>query len=177
MRRWSAIVALVVLGGTSGGAQAPLWHVDGGGTTLVEAWDRNESGEALAGAVVGVDRRVWKGLAIRSEGHLTHIEQTGRDAWLRGFTLGTRSRWSRTFGRPFVDLAFGWSHASHETPPRGTASNYLIVSGGGIEIPAGRLSLELGARWFHVSNNGRKGASRNPDIQALGCVIAVGWMR
>src|SRR5215208_4028921 len=100
MRRWSAIVALVVLCGTSGGAQAPLWHVDGGGTTLVEAWDRNESGEALAGAVIGLDRRVWKGVAIRSEGHVTHIEQAGRDAWLRGFTLGTRSRWSRTFGRP-----------------------------------------------------------------------------
>src|SRR5690349_13669603 len=174
MRRWSAIVALVVVSGTLGRAQQTPWHVDAGGMALAEAWDFNESDEALAGVVLGVDRRVWKGLAIRTEGNVTHIEQDGPDAWLRGVTLGTRGRWNRSFGRPFVDLAFGWSHASRETPPRGTASNYLIVSGGGIELPAGRISLELAARWFHVSNNGRRGRNHNPDIQSLGVVIAIG---
>ena len=52
----------------------------------------------------------------------------------------------------------------------------LIIAGGGIEIPTGQVSLELGARWFHMSNNGREGASRNPDIQSLGMIIAIGWM-
>ena len=176
MRRWPAIVALVVLSGTSGRAQSP-WHVDAGGMALVEAWDLNESGEALAGIVVGVDRRAWKRLAIRAETNVTRIEQDGPNPWLTGITLGTRARWNRSFGRPFADVAFGWSGATHETPRRGTASNYLIVSGGGIELPAGRISLELAARWFHISNNGRHGAARNPDIQSLGVVVAVGLVR
>jgi hypothetical protein len=174
-RWWSAIVALVVAGSVSSRAQASPWHVDTGGTALVEAWDLNESGESLAGVVIGGDRRIWKGLAIRSEGHLVHVEQEGPDAWLHGITIGTRGRWERPFGRAFVDLAFGWANASRETPPRGTTSNYLIISGGGIELPAGAVSLELGARWFHLSNNGREGARRNPDIQSLGMVIAIGW--
>src|SRR5262245_7674551 len=177
MRRRSAIVALVVVGGTSSRAQGPAWHVDLGGTALVEAWDLNESGESLAGIVFGGDRRVWKGLSIRTEGNLTHVEQEGRDAWVRGITLGTRGRWYRSFGRPFIDVAFGVSSATVETPPRGTASNYLIVTGGGIELPAGKISLELATRWFHISNNGRHGANHNPDIQSLGIVVAIGLMR
>ena len=160
----------------SGSAQASAWHVDAGGSALVEAWDLNESGEALAGVVGGVDRRIWKGLAIRTEGHLTHVEQAGQDAWVRGITLGTRGRWERSFGRPFVDVAVGWSNASHATPLRGTTFNYLIVTGAGVEIPTGTVSLELAARWFHISNSGREGGSRNPDIQALGLVIAIGWI-
>lgn len=177
MRRWSAIVALVVVSGTTGRAGQSAWHVDAGGTALVEAWNLNESGEALAGVVLGVDRNVWKGLAIRAESNVTRIEQEGPNAWLCGGTLGTRVRWARSFGRPFFDVAFGWSGATHETPPRGTASNYLIVSSGGIELPAGRISLELAARLLHISNNGRHGAHRNPDIESLGIVIAIGLIR
>jgi hypothetical protein len=177
MRWWSAIVALVVVSGVSGNAQAAAWHLDVGGSALVEAWDRNESGEALASVVVGADRRLWRGIAIRAEGHAIHVEQAGPDAWVRGLTLGSRGRWVRSFGRPFVDLAFGWSNATHETPPRGTTSNYLIVAGGGVEIPTGAVSLELGARWLHISNAGREGAFRNPDIQSLGFVIGIGWVR
>jgi lipid A 3-O-deacylase PagL len=140
-----------------------------------EAWDRNESSEALVGLLVGIDRRLWKGIAFRTEGLLMHVEQSGPDAWLRGFTIGSRARWSRSFGRPFVDVGVGLSHATAETPPRGTSSNYLIVSGGGVELDAGRMTLEVGARWLHVSNNGRDGRARNPDIQALGVSVAVGW--
>jgi hypothetical protein len=175
MRWWSAIVALVAVSGVSANAQASAWHVDAGAAVLVEAWDRNESGEALAGMVVGVDRRLWRDIAVRAEALTVHVEQAGADAWLRGLTVGGRARWPRSFGRPFVDLAFGWSDATRETPPRGTTFNYLIASGAGIELPAGAVSLELGARWLHVSNNGRQGAHRNPDIQSLGLVIAIGW--
>ena len=165
----------MAVSGLSARAQASPWHADIGGTALVEAWDRNESGESLAGVVLGADRRIWKGLAIRIEGHSAHVEQAGRDAWVNGVTVGTRARWTRAFGRPFIDVAFGWSGATHETPPRGTASNYVIVAGGGVELPSGPVSLELGARWFHLSNAGRSGRHRNPDIQALGLVIAIGW--
>src|SRR4029453_10908001 len=98
MQWWSAIVALVVVSSVSSRAQASPWHVDAGGTALVEAWDLNEAGEALAGVGGGADRRIWKGLAIRSEGHLTHVEQEGPDAWLRGTTLGGRGRWERMYG-------------------------------------------------------------------------------
>jgi Lipid A 3-O-deacylase (PagL) len=177
MRWWSAIVALVMLGGTSGSAQARDWHIDVGGSALAEAWNFNEASESLAGPLVGVDRRVWSGLALRFEGLLMHVEQAGQDAWLRGFTIGTRTRWIRSFGRPYVDVAVGLSHATADTPPRGTAFNYLFVSGGGIELPAGAVSLELGARLLHVSNNGREGRHRNPDIESLGVVLAIGWVR
>ena len=136
----------------------------------------NEAREALAGAMAGIDRRVWKALALRTEGVILRVSQTGRDAWLRGFTIGIRNRWQPGRVTPFVELAAGLSASTRPVPPNGTASNYLLMSGGGVEIPLGRGSLDLGARWFHVSNNGR-GGNRNPDIQTLGLFIGVGWIR
>src|SRR4029453_16669567 len=115
MRWWSAIVALVAVSGVSATAQASAWHVDAGGATLVEAWDRNESGEALAGVVLGADRRIWRGIAVRTEAQATHIEQAGQDAWLGGWTIGTRGRWAQSFVHPFVESAFGCAQRSADT--------------------------------------------------------------
>ena len=36
-----------------------------------------------------------------------------------------------------------------------------------------RISLTGGVRWFHLSNNGREGMERNPDIQAVGGYAAM----
>jgi hypothetical protein len=176
MRAW-LIVALVVASGMHAVAQTPTWHASVGATALVESWDHNETRESLTGFVAGVDRQLWRALALRVEGTLLRVAQDAPGAWLGGVTIGTRARWSRSFGHPFIDLAVGVSHATRDIPVRGTASNYLILSGGGVEIPVRGFSLELAARWLHLSNNGRSGRHRNPDIQALGAVVAVGLIQ
>lgn len=175
MRAW-AIVALVAVAGARPAAQDVPWSVDVGGSTLVEAWDRNQARESLAGGQIGITRHVWRPLFVRVEGLVLHASQTPESGWLGGFTVGPRARWLGMRGRPFFDLGVGFSRASTEIPPGGTASNYVIVSGAGVGVPLGRASLELAARWLHLSNNGREGRHRNPDIQALGVVVAIGWI-
>lgn len=155
-------------------AQDPRWAADLTGLGLAEAWDRNESREAIVGLAVGADRRIWRGLSARIEGLASRVLQTGADAWLTGFTVGSRARVRQGRLRPFADLAVGLSYASADTPPRGTASNYLIVAGGGVSVRMGGAAVELGARWLHISNNGRQGRHRNPDIQALGVTVGLG---
>jgi hypothetical protein len=170
-----AIVALVVACSTTVNAQASDWSVSGGTVALVEAWDYNEAKESLFGVVVGVDRRIWRRMSARAEGLALRVRQIGEDAWLRGFTVGTRARWPQARLRPFVELAVGLSDSTAIVPVRGTSFNYLLLSGAGVEVPAGNATFELGARWLHVSNNGRDGNHRNPDIQSLGLVVAVVW--
>jgi hypothetical protein len=176
MRLWSAIVALLALAADVGVAQTPTWHVDVVGTALFEAWDYNQSRELLGGISVGAERRVWKALQLRTEGLILRVNQEGPDAWLRGLIVGARGRWQASHVNPFVDVAVGVSSATTRVPARGTAFNYLVVVGGGIRIPVrNRMSLDLGGRWLHLSNNGREGDHRNPDIQALGPFLAIGW--
>lgn len=176
MRASLAIVALLALAPVVTSAQTPVWHLDVGAMTLLEGWNFNETKEALAGIELGADRRVWRALSVRFEGTLLRVRQPAADAWLRGFTIGARARKRGVRLHPFADLAVGASHATTPVPVRGTAFNYLIVAsaGTGISIRE-RLALDFGARWFHVSNNGREGRAHNPDIQALGMVVAVRW--
>jgi hypothetical protein len=176
MRASLPIVALLVSAPVLMSAQTPVWHLDVGTTTLVEAWNFNETKEALAGLEVGVDRQVWRAVFFRFEGMLLRVRQPSGDAWLRGFTIGGRARKVGERFHPFAELAVGASHATAPVPVRGTGFNYLIVASAGTGIPIREsLALDLAARWFHVSNNGRAGRTRNPDIQALGMVVAVRW--
>ena len=176
MRAWTAIVALLLVGAEATQAQDRSWHLDAAVLTLVEAWDYNEAKESLLGAAWGVDTSLWRALRLRLEGQLLRVQQEGPDALLYGVTVGTRAQWKAARGMPFVELAGGVSNATRRIPPRGTTVNLLILAGGGLQIPLrDRLSLDLAARWFHVSNNGREGRHRNPDIQALGTSIAIGW--
>jgi hypothetical protein len=186
MRKVGAILALLVLGATglptevasqvnaTGDAR---WTVDVATGGFWEAWDRNEASESLAGAFVAADRLVWRGFAVRGEGALLLVSQRGDDAWLRGFTIGARKRWARHRAVPLVDVAVGVSDATVPAPVRGTEFNYLAVIGVGAEIPVGGVLVTLSGRWFHVSNNGREGRHLNPDIQALGAVVGVGWKK
>jgi hypothetical protein len=151
------------------------WHVDVATTVFREAWDRNDSTEWLSGAILGVDRRIWRGLAVRTEALALRVFQHAEDAWLRGLTLGTRARWRRGSTSPVIDVAVGISDATQAVPPRGTSFNYLAAIGGGIEVPLRRMRLAVTGRWLHASNNGREGRHRNPDIQSLGLIVGVGW--
>jgi hypothetical protein len=164
-----------MLGGAAAEAQAPPWRVDVGAAALSEAWDYNLSREVIAGLVSGVDRRAWRRVAVRAEASLLRVAQEGTDAWVTGLTLGVRARWRRAGPIPFVDLAGGVSRATEDIPARGTATNFLLVSGGGVTIPLRGAWLDCGVRYLHISNNGRAGRDRNPDIQSLGVLVAVGF--
>lgn len=156
-------------------AAEPAWHTDLSGTIAREAWDFNGNTEWLAGAVAGVDRRLWRAVSARGEALALRVAQQGPDAWLRGFTLGTRFRTGPSRARALVDVAVGLSNATVAAPPRGTRFNYLAVVGAGVELPCGGVRLTVTGRWLHASNNGREGRARNPDIQALAAAIGIGW--
>lgn len=175
MRVWPAIVAFIVLSSPIASAQVNEWQVDVGAITLVEAWDLNEQRESLTGVVAGLERRVWRTLGLRGEGWILRAFQDGDDAWVAGFGIGPRWRWGTGNVRPFVDLGAGLSHATAMVPPRGTKFNFVAQAGGGVQVGLGRVRVDLGARWLHLSNNGREGRASNPDIQALGAVVAIGW--
>ena len=151
------------------------WGIDLSGAVLIEAWDYNAARESLAGGFVGVDRHVWGPLAARGEGLWLRVAQQGEDAWLRGFTIGSRARWRHSSAVPFLDIGVGLSSATARVPIHGTTFNYLATLGGGVEIPVRGIELAVGARWLHVSNNGREGRARNPDIQSIGVLVGVGW--
>jgi hypothetical protein len=171
--RGALAAALTIVGLTPAAAQRPDWQVDIGATTLSEAWNYNESRETLAGVVVGIDGQIWKALGIRVEGSGLHVGQQPRDAWLGGMSVGPRARWTAGRVQPFLDLAAGLARATRAVPQRGTLLNYLLVAGGGVRLPLGRTSVDIGARWLHISNNGREGRDHNPDIQSLGLSMAI----
>ena len=173
MRRVVGCVALVVLASSPGAVRAQTWRVDAAATLLVEAWDQNERREALGGLFAGVESRLWRDVALRLEGVIARVRQHGDDAWLVGYTVGTRARWSAGGLRPYLDIGAGISHATREVPLRGTQFNFLATAGGGIELPLNGVAVAFGPRWLHLSNNGRQGRGRNPDIQSLGFTLAV----
>ena len=79
MRRAGVIVALLLCAGGALEAQSePAWHFDAAATVLLEAWDLNENTEWLSGVIVGGDRRVWRGVAIRGEVLALRVMQQGR---------------------------------------------------------------------------------------------------
>ena len=170
-----AILSFLLLFGGTAGAQQRAWHLDAAVAALAEAWDYNESRESLAGGTFGIERDIRRRVAARGEVLLLRVRQGGEDGWLRGFTIGSRARWAGRPVSPFVDIAVGLSDATVPVPVGGTTFNYLAVIGGGIDIPLRAARLCVGARWVHVSNNGREGRDRNPDIQSIGAVVGVGW--
>jgi hypothetical protein len=174
--RSPVIVALAVLTAPPAAAQSLDGGVDVAAAALTEAWDLNGERETLAGVIAGVEQRLWRAFFLRVEGTVLRVSQQSEDAWLRGVSVGTRLRWGTGRVVPFVDLAVGASHATERVPPAGTQFNLLAQAGGGARIALSEtLGVDLAARWFHVSNNGREGRARNPDIQSLGAVVAVGW--
>ncbi len=155
--------------------QTPAWTLDVTTASYAEGWELNESAEHFLGAQAGVDRRVWRGIAVRGEGLLLHVNQQGAEAWLRGVTLAMRARARARRALAAVDIGGGVSNATTPVPATGTSFNYLILLGAALEVPLARAYLSVGVRWFHVSNAGREGRLRNPDVQSLGGFAGVGW--
>lgn len=151
------------------------WHLELALHGALETWNYNTSREELSGLSAGVTYGLTEGLVLTTRAPLYYVGQRGKDALLFGVIAGVRSR---VFGGPrasmFVEFDVGISEADTITPPRGTRFNYLALGGAGGTFALGRRVHLLGViRWIHVSNGGRAGRSRNPDIEAVGPQIGV----
>jgi hypothetical protein len=151
------------------------WTLELGAHGALETWNYNGSHEEMHSIYPGITYGLGKGVTVKVGAPLYYVWQRGTDGYLLGLTFGVRSRALR---RPrwslFWEFEVGLSEADTFVPPRGTRFNYLALGGGGI---AWRLRPGLhalgGLRWIHVSNNGLAGASRNPDIEAVGPTVGV----
>jgi hypothetical protein len=151
------------------------WTLELGGHGALETWNYNISHEEMQSLYAGVSYGLGKGVTFKVGAPLYYVWQRGTDGYLLGLTFGVRSR---ALARPrwsvFWEFEVGLSESDTYVPPRGTRFNYLAIGGGGI---AWRLRPGLhgvaGLRWVHVSNNGLAGASRNPDIEAVGPSVGV----
>ena len=166
---------LLLLGAASLQAQEPRWTADVTSASYVEAWDENGGREVAIGGHAGLDRAVWRGLAVRAEGVMLHVSQAGPNAWLRGATAGVRLRRRTRRLRLYLDAAVGRAQARQRVPPSGTRGNYLLIVGAGAEVSAKSVGVTFGGRWWHLSNLGSEGRRRNPDIQALGGFAGLLW--
>jgi hypothetical protein len=163
------------------GASAPqlpesLWGVEFAGSVFIESWDMNQFRERLGGAVVGVSRQMTSRWRLGLETNLLYVNQQPLgDVFLPSLCLMARVGIFEV-GKTvvFAEVGAGASYASNEVPNHGTRFNLVSQTGVGVSRPINaRVDVVGGARWLHVSNNSLDGASRNPDIQALG--VYVGW--
>jgi hypothetical protein len=137
---------------------------------LVEAWNTNRDREWLLDITGSVWWAVRDEVAVGAEFRHARVYQETPNAFLQG--LSTLFRW-RFLDRPtwalFVEVGPGISWSDIDTPPNGTKFNYLFQGSTGFLRRLGRNVHALGAfRFLHISNNGREGTGRNPDIEALG---------
>jgi hypothetical protein len=146
------------------------WHVETAAVAAIEAWNYNLSHEELYGLDQGVAYGLRDGLALRMQQRFIYVSQRSQDAVILGLTIGVRSRvMARGRWTVFVQGDVGISHTAVAAPPRGTRFNYLAIGGGGVMVRMRpRLHLVSALQLIHVSNNGVKGPSRNPDIEAIG---------
>jgi len=151
------------------------WHLQLASHGAVETWNYNISREVLGSVVPGVTYGLRDGLVVTATWPLYYVSQRGIDGWLLGATIGLRGR---IYKRPrfslFLELDVGVSEADTLVPPRGTRFNYLALAGGGATVRLNSTVHVFGAiRWVHLSNNGRAGRDRNPDIEAVGPQVGV----
>lgn len=150
------------------------------GVLLGEAWNLNERREWLVDGTAGVWWTFTPRATLVVEFHATRVFQSGaRDAYVNG--LAPMLRWKfaeRGAWRFFTETGAGISWSDTAVPPRGTRFNYLLIAGAGLTRRLGpQTHALLGARLIHVSNASLAGASRNPDIEAIGgfAGLAIGF--
>lgn len=145
-------------------------------SALGEAWNLNNTHETLVGGSAGV----WWTFANRTSllvefDAIRVFQESSRHAFVQGMT--TMLRWHAVVGEGwtwFVDVGPGISWSDTRTPPRGTAFNYLAAANTGVLARVTEQSrVIVGFRWLHLSNSGREGRDRNPDIEALGAFVGV----
>jgi lipid A 3-O-deacylase len=78
---------------------------------------------------------------------------------------------------PFIELAGGAAVTSSNLPAGDTSSfNFTAKGGGGIHLITRRhRSLDLGCRWWHVSNANL--GVRNPEFNGVQVILGYHWFR
>lgn len=137
---------------------------------MQEAWNYNEAHEWLFEGSGSMWWAFKKGFAVGIEWQHVRVFQRTPDAWVQGFSPLFRWRYvERPTWNAFVEVGPGISWSDRATPPRGTLFNYLFQGEAGVMKQLTRSTHAVGAfRFLHLSNNGREGLDRNPDIEALG---------
>lgn len=137
---------------------------------LVEAWNLNREREWLLDATGSFWWAFRTNVALGAEFRHTRIYQETPNAFLQGFSPLFRWRYlNRDRWQMFMEVGPGISWSDIETPPAGTKFNYLFQGSTGVLRRVGRNIHALAAfRFLHISNNGREGKPRNPDIEAMG---------
>jgi hypothetical protein len=142
---------------------------------LGEAWNLNADREWLIDGTAAAWWAFAGGRALVVEFHNLRIFQTGPNPFVQG--LAPLFRWrmhERGSWRLYAELGPGISWSDRVTPPRGTKFNYLLQAGFGVQRRLGAAThLLTSLRLLHVSNSGREGRDRNPDIEAVGIQTGV----
>ena len=146
-----------------------------GASVLGEAWNLNAQREWLIDGTASAWWTVARGRALVFEFHNIRIFQSGPNAFMQGFSPLFRWRMrERGTWRLYAEAGPGISWSDRVTPPRGTKFNYLLQAGFGVQRRLGTAThLLTSFRLVHVSNSGREGRSRNPDIEAIGVQTGV----
>jgi len=146
------------------------WHVQSAIHAALEAWNYNGSHEELYGISEGLTYGLRNGLVLTLNQRVYYVSQRANDTWLLGLTFGIRGRvYRRGRASVFLEGNVGISDAAIAAPPRGTRFNYLALGSGGVLVRVKpRVYLVAALQLIHISNNGLKSPSRNPDIEAIG---------
>jgi len=146
------------------------WNVELSSHIAFETWNYNTSREEMYGIGVGLTYGLGKGVVLTARAPLYYVSQRGIDGLLLGVTTGVRGRICRHKAASFFwEVDVGISEADTIVPPRGTRFNYLAMGNAGATIRVARAVHVLASmRLTHISNAGRAGRSRNPDIEAVG---------
>jgi hypothetical protein len=143
---------------------------------LGEAWNLNRGREWLADGRLSVWWAFLNRASLVVEVHAIPVfQRPSRDAFVTGITPSVRLQILRMERADlFSEIGAGPSWSDIVVPQGGTRFNYLGHAGLGLSRRVGRqVHAVAGFRWIHLSNNGREGHDRNPDIQALGGYAAV----
>ncbi len=146
-----------------------------GGSVLGELWNLNDGREWLLDGTGSFSWSFREGFALVVRFHNIRVFQATENAFVQGFSPIVRWRMrERGSWRFYAEVGPGISWSDVTVPPRGTKFNYLFEGGGGVQRRLGRnTQLVLGATFLHISNNGREGRGRNPDIEAIGPHVAI----
>jgi Lipid A 3-O-deacylase (PagL) len=149
--------------------------VEFGFGALGEAWNLNAGREWLVDGTASVWWAFRTGVAVVIEFHNIRVLQETDNAFVQGFSPLVRWRMrERHTWRLYGEVGPGISWSDLTVPPRGTRFNYLFQAGTGVQRRLGRNSdLVVGLRFLHLSNNGREGRGRNPDIEAVGGQLGI----
>jgi outer membrane receptor protein involved in Fe transport len=136
--------------------------------------DMNDRVDTMGVLTFGVDRYVWRNLALGVEAAGYSFEQDGDDAL--GLGLNAVARWHfLNFNRAsiFVDGGLGMIFANEDVPDTGRSFNFTQFIGPGVTLElTDRLHLIGGVRYQHISNAQEH---RNPGVDALGGHIGMAW--